>query len=399
MTNSVTPILCGGTFLTLVLKAKAEWILDGNGNKITLTEYEVFRRLISVYHLSDFRKNTGNLPSYTSKYKKCHETYHLYTETNIEELMDQFDMDAQSSDSQALRMMKEFVDECIRKGSEENLVSSLLDVIEQDSSILDNSVFYISADGTPTTKEELSSKTSFVLAPFLLGVWHFILKQRANSKRFEDAYPQWVKEINKNGSGITRDINIIPMPDIPPKPEKADRVFVAETPLPLLQSDTHYIILAFRSSYSEGNPVSLSVNVNRLTQNDDQSVMDAFASRTAEMIEQIRTLPCLFSDCGDFDDVGVPYFERDFIPREAAEFAFGYVEDISFAKGKEDILVTVRPRIRQSVPQKELIDNQIHIYTKIGLRYPAPFYCEGLTIVEGNLIAGLRELGIKILDE
>ena len=167
-------------------------------------------------------------------------------------------------------------------------------------------------------------------------------------------------------------------------------------PLPILRPDTHYNIFAFRSSYSEGNPVSLSVNVNRLTQNDDQSVMDAFNLRTAEMIKQIRTLPCLFSDCGDFDDVGVPYFERDFVPCKDNVFAFGYIEDISFAKGKEDILVTVRPRIRQPIPQKELIDNQIHIYTKIGLRYPAPFYCEGLTIVEGNLIAGLRELGIEI---
>ena len=413
MENDVKMRLCGGAFLTLLSNAKVKEITLKNGQKKHLSEREMFRRLISIYHLSEYEpKDKNNFKSHTSKYKNCKESLPHVIDVKNTTLKNNFDNDIKKANSLALQMMKDFVDRCITPGSEKYLISSLLDLIAQDNSIGSSYSFYISADGNPTTKKDLLPMTSFCFAPFLLGIWHCIIMSKSDNNRSPERYNAWVEELKQNGGKATREINIIPMPEAPPQPKESNSHLVAggtqasteehtqillqSMPRSILQPDTHYNIFALCSSCSKDGLVSLHANVNRLTQNDDQAIKDAFVLHTAEMKGQIKNLPCLFSFQGDFDEVGVPYDDLDFLPNEDNTFAFGYLEEIGIAMGKEDIVITIRPRIEQLIPQIKLIDNLSRIYSYIGVRYPSVFYSEGLTIVQGDLLAGLNKLGIQI---
>lgn len=58
MANESIPYLCGGTFLAQVLRARLPLTTAAdhiNSKKECLSEQEVFRRLISIYQLKDFR--------------------------------------------------------------------------------------------------------------------------------------------------------------------------------------------------------------------------------------------------------------------------------------------------------------------------------------------------------
>ena len=106
-------------------------------------------------------------------------------------------------------------------------------------------------------------------------------------------------------------------------------------------------------------------------------------------------MPCLFSDYGDYDDRDIPFDEVDYLPRDDQMLAFGYIEDITYANGRSDTMLKVCPRIEQCFPLKKLINGNTD-YIRIGIRYPAVFFREGLTVVKRDLIAGLRDLGIQI---
>ena len=65
MDNKTTPYLCGGTFLTQILRARKDLASSTehtNGQKESLSEQETFRRLISIYQLSNFYGGTSLKP-------------------------------------------------------------------------------------------------------------------------------------------------------------------------------------------------------------------------------------------------------------------------------------------------------------------------------------------------
>lgn len=97
-------------------------------------------------------------------------------------------------------------------------VKACLDVIENDDDIDDTDVFYIRSDGSATSKSELRDESAFELQPFLLGILHYILVQRAGKNHLGvptlDANSRKVykKERVYNGqlgNSITRNIMVV----------------------------------------------------------------------------------------------------------------------------------------------------------------------------------------------
>lgn len=78
MADKSIPYLCGGTFLTQVLRARLPVTTATdhiNSKKECLPEQEVFRRLISIYQMKDFNAYEGDsLKTNTSNFKSCKET-------------------------------------------------------------------------------------------------------------------------------------------------------------------------------------------------------------------------------------------------------------------------------------------------------------------------------------
>ena len=95
--------LCGGVFLTVLLKSKVERIKGSDGTKINLLEQEVFRRLVSIYQLSDFEPDDlVNFKTYTSQYKTCKKDITFVIKATNSGYQNTFDDDVKSGQSQAL---------------------------------------------------------------------------------------------------------------------------------------------------------------------------------------------------------------------------------------------------------------------------------------------------------
>ena len=221
MTNSTTPYLCGGTFLCQVLRARnplKNATEHTKSQKDGLSERETFRRLISIYQLSKFYGGTSLKP-YTSQYKSCSSSLLKYTQFSDSDLRLNFDRAVKIGDLKILQMMSNFVKDFINvKEKGVQLVRSLLGTIRYDESILDTDEFYIEP-GRMVTKKELISMNSFTVEYFLLGVWHYIIMNRADkNENGEDTYKLWYPSRGKYcgtvGNDIKQEIKVDSIPTI-----------------------------------------------------------------------------------------------------------------------------------------------------------------------------------------
>lgn len=224
MENTRAPYLCGGTFLTQILRARKELSTSTGhtkGQKESLSEQETFRRLISIYQLTNFHGGTS-LKTYTSKYKKCTDSLVAYGQFSDNDLHRAFDEDVKSSNSTALSMMAEFVQEFINPASYVQLVRCLLDIIENETgtSIKYDDKFFISTDAIAIKAKDLCDVNHFYIESFLLGVWHYIIMNRVDDNTkgaatYEQWYPSRGDYRGTVGNGITRVITIDNIPAVP----------------------------------------------------------------------------------------------------------------------------------------------------------------------------------------
>lgn len=238
MANEKIPYLCGGTFLTQILRARKELTTSTehtSGQKESLSEQETFRRLISIYHLSDFYGGTSLKP-YTSKYKSCTDSLVAYGQFSDNDLHRAFDEDIRNGNSIALHMMSEFVQEFIAPTLWLQLVRSLLDMIRTDKDIQADDMFYISADTSAVSAKDINHLDHFYIEPFLLGVWHYIIMNRADdNKKGANTYKKWYPSKGDYrgtiGNGITRTIFVDSLPiDTPNDTDRTKNTTSKEDP-------------------------------------------------------------------------------------------------------------------------------------------------------------------------
>lgn len=219
MKTKAVPYLCGGTFLCQILRARNELKTSTEHTKCqkeSLSEREAFRRLISIYQLNDFFGGTS-LKTYASRYKRCENSLLSYTQFVDSDLRLEFDNAVKTGDPKILHMMSDYVREFInvkKKGVQ--LVRCLLGMIKDDRSILEGDVFYIT-QGMAVTKEELIKMDNFTVEYFLLGVWHYIIMNRADkNENGKETYNSWYPSKGKYFGTVGNDIkNIIIVDSIP----------------------------------------------------------------------------------------------------------------------------------------------------------------------------------------
>ena len=201
MTNKVKQRLCGGTFFTLLLQARKPrkgvrehymGEVDGLSDPQTLTA--LIKIAVPDYSMPDASMMTtfkGN----TSRYKSCQNNGGTYMPFGDKVTMQSFDNRVRTDYASALSLMCGFSEDFIDFGSSTRkdywLVKALLELLDEDDSIDGEQKIYAREDGVATTKSAILAASTFCLQPLLLGLWHFVLLNRADNRVGKDTYDLW----------------------------------------------------------------------------------------------------------------------------------------------------------------------------------------------------------------
>ena len=193
MEKTTIPFLCGGTFFAQILRARkprqspAEFV---KGQKESLSEPELFRRLISIYHLSKFNSAGSSLKTNASHFKRCQGNVYSFIEFNDFDKRRNFEEDIQKEDSKAFSEMVRFIQDFIDESFYAQLARNLLGLIQEDSSIPANENFFIWPQWIE--KQNLITLTDINLPDLLLGIWWYITTKRSTENtRGADTYRSW----------------------------------------------------------------------------------------------------------------------------------------------------------------------------------------------------------------
>ena len=389
MANTDNPYLCGGTFLAQILRARKSPELPACYNKNkkeSLSEQETFRRLISIYHMAEF-SSCSSLKTYTSQFKSCTnslESFALFSDSDVKR---EFDSDVRSADSSALTMMSDFVQEFIDTEKYIQLVRCLLDMIENDSTIAPNTPLYILENTESVTKAEINNMQVFMIEPFLLGIWHYIIMNRSDSnEKGASTYRQWYpsrdKYIGTVGSGITREIYVQSICNRNSQPSNktvSPSMYIvrSDTAIPL-NSQYYNLIVTGEIEFENIQPITMSTD-RVLTEYMDE-LKSEFLPLSPRVQERVLTFPTIFANEN-------MYYGR---ANENQVFGLGYIHRI---KVRHDA-VRIYPQIICCLPQQKL--NEACFELDMGGN--SSFNELNRThwsIKKIDLLAELRELGLQ----
>ena len=221
--NRAYPVLCGGTYFTLILEARGQRTgqrgryqgeQDGLSQSDTLVGLGkvVYTEYIPPSNKQTFRTNVN-------AYRTCADDG-----SNLSFLfpdkVSAFDSRVKSAYNTVLNAMCGFVNTFLEVGTsikkEEWLVKAILDLIENDESIPGEQKFFIGNGGQGIKKFTLRQMSDFSLQPLLLGVWHYVVVNRPDNRSGKDTFDRWCpsrsrlerKYEGNMGSGIARMINV-----------------------------------------------------------------------------------------------------------------------------------------------------------------------------------------------
>ena len=180
MKNTRIPFLCGGTFFVQVLRSRKSTKTHtelAKGQKESLSEPELFRRLISIYQLTDFCSAGTTLKTYASFFKQCQKNLCTFIGFNDYDKRRNFGEDIQKANSKAFSAMVQFT-------------RDLLGLIQEDSSIPVDEKFFIWPK--LVAQQSLITHTKINLPDLLLGILYYIATNRSNENiKGADTYHSW----------------------------------------------------------------------------------------------------------------------------------------------------------------------------------------------------------------
>lgn len=207
------PFLCGGTFFTLLLDARKQRIGPRQkylGESDGLSDPEALVALIKVFSPAYIEPTASTFPTFkgnTSDFKNCKISSGTYLPFGDTGEVRSFDECVRTNYGEALSRMLVFTDAYLdtEKGTkkDEYLVEALIELISKDSSIEPDALFYALESGTAVTKESLTASADICLQAFMVGVWHYILLNRADNKIGRSTIANWMPS-----KGFTQKLNV-----------------------------------------------------------------------------------------------------------------------------------------------------------------------------------------------
>lgn len=169
--------------------------LGANNTVISTTIFKYFISALTLKWYTDDNERSDTLKSLNSNLINCKkELFNFkFLMTEKDEIKAAFIRDVQSDKPTSLAFMTEFVLYCIDENKCRQMVDELLRAIRDDKDIADDTKFYIFGNGKSTSKREMVDKQfNFTADCFLLGVWHFLIRERSDSNRIgRDTLVDW----------------------------------------------------------------------------------------------------------------------------------------------------------------------------------------------------------------
>ena len=175
--------LCGGVLFFLLANATPDKTTAKDhkmGIKESHKDSVVMSDLISVLTMTDSSVSGKD----TSQYRECESEGSAGLPFEKPVVVSEFIRTVHSNYSAVLRRMCAFAEKHIAKQKQTWLVRALLEIIEKDSEITESDFFFARANGTMMTTDELKTESRFLLEPFLLGVFCFIVQNRKGKNHY-----------------------------------------------------------------------------------------------------------------------------------------------------------------------------------------------------------------------
>lgn len=248
MTENKVPYLCGGVlfFLMAHMKPSSKSAREHqNGLKDDHSDVVVMQDLIFAIKGSSYITASKD----TSLYRECKSNGSINVPFNDVALCSNYDDAVKNNYSDTLKRMSEFIESHLDLTKKEWFVKALLDIIENDSDITDDELFYIECNGTPKSKGDIREITQFTLPALLVGVMHYILVNRRETNRegiatleaWGEKIPRKSRKYTGNaGESILRSITV--STDIPQ--HDADTIGVESIPTATAHDELNERILA-----------------------------------------------------------------------------------------------------------------------------------------------------------
>jgi len=192
------PRLCGGTFFTLVLQARRQRMKARehySGDSDGLSDPEVLVGLIKVINPDYIDPGKENLKSTVNNYKACKTSNSTYLPFDDEQIISAFDTGVRTDYQTPLNRMIEFENDFLDLSDtvhkDVKLVCALVDLIQQDQSIGEDTELRIGQNGEKKKKAALGDLKEVCLPSFLLGVWHYIVVNRRDNSVGRTTYDEW----------------------------------------------------------------------------------------------------------------------------------------------------------------------------------------------------------------
>ena len=227
MSKNDYPKLCGGTFFTLLLRARKQRTSkrkNAIGETDGLSQPGLLVELVKIIKPSFSPPNKdATLKKNAVGYRRCEDNGGTYFAAVFESNdVNLFDERVKNEYNRVLSDMSVLVARFIGEDKAEQLVKAILETIETDKNIASGQLFYI--NNKTLTKSELQDIDNVCLPSFVLGIWHYIVMNVKNNAVGGATFEAWhVKKGEANsewvfnstiGSGIKRKITVLPFSDI-----------------------------------------------------------------------------------------------------------------------------------------------------------------------------------------
>ena len=212
MPDSFIPRLRGNTFFLLLLRAARSelgnapsWRSSAEG----LTQTQMFAGLMRICNPSYAITNEGSLMQNISRYMKGtltnSPTYYPFKSPNFRNgAALRLESDYKGALDEMDTLCRNYLD-CTNDGAMKLLAGGLCEMILLDTSVPPEAAF--NTGSKVVAKEALAGETAFVLQPFLLSVWSYIVLNQPEAKEGAETYMRFTADAgSRNQRRITTEI-------------------------------------------------------------------------------------------------------------------------------------------------------------------------------------------------
>lgn len=201
MTKNSKFRLCGGTFFTLLSDARLPMPSKSQfyeGKRSGITEPELLRALAKIVQPDIrrwFNSEEKTIKDNTRDFKACINWGGGFFRFNDSSVRKSFDnrirTDYRSALDEMCNLVTRFIDYNSSTQKDEYLVKAIIEVLDGDKTIDVDQEFFICPDGSSMKKSDLLKDNNFILQPFLLGIWHFVITALDDNTIGAETYNSW----------------------------------------------------------------------------------------------------------------------------------------------------------------------------------------------------------------